>query len=92
MATLGIMLRVIAGWEMVKTGVSMLFECVQEEGDKETRIATWMEEASCSGNIADQEVVVLNSKAISRKNVLIFIVTVGVIVALQKTHYGSVSG
>jgi len=91
-AVLGIML-VIAGLELVGTGVSMLFECVQKEKDEKTRIAARIEEASCGGgHTADQEVVVVNSKAILRKNVLISMVTAGVIVALQKTHYGAISG
>ena len=91
-AVLGIML-VIAGLELVGTGVSMLFECVQKEKDEKIRIAAQMEDASFGGgNTADQEVVVVNSKAILRKNVLISMVTAGVIVALQKTHYGAISG
>ena len=83
MAVPGIMLRVITGLELVGAGVSMLFECVRKETYKGTIIAAWMEEASCGGNTADQKVVLVNSKSILRKNVLIFIVTDRVIVALK---------
>ena len=61
----------------------MLFECIQKEKD---RISAKIEE---SGN-ADQ--VGVNTKAILRKNALVSMVTAGVIVALQKTHYGAISG
>lgn len=74
---------VIAGFELVGTGVGMLFECIQKEKD---RISAKIEE---SGN-ADQ--VGVNTKAILRKNALVSMVTAGVIVALQKTHYGAISG
>jgi len=83
-AVLGVML-VIAGLELVGTGVGMLFECVQKEQDQLNERVV-----SEYGN-ANQEVSV-NSKAILRKNALISMVTAGVIIALQKTHYGAISG
>ncbi|KAL7536590.1 hypothetical protein ACHAXR_007262 [Thalassiosira sp. AJA248-18] len=88
-AVLGIML-VIAGLELVGTGVGMLFECVRKENAK---ISARIEEgeASSFANTDDQQVVV-NSKTILRKNALVSMVTAGVIVALQKTHYGAISG
>jgi len=80
-AVLGIML-VIAGLELVGTGVGMMFECVQKEKD-ETKARI---EARGDSDVA------VNSKAILRKNALVSMVTAGVIVALQKTHYGAISG
>lgn len=80
-AVLGIML-VIAGLELVGTGVGMLVECIQKEKDMtHARI-------EASGN-ADR--LAVNSE-ILRKNTLIAMVTAGVIVALQQTHYGAISG
>ena len=79
-AVLGIMLA-IAGLELVGTGVGMLFECVQKEKDK---LTSRMEENGDAGSV--------NSKAILRKNALVAMVTAAVIVALQKTHYGALSG
>ncbi len=81
-AVLGIML-VIAGLELVGTGLSMLFDNVKNEVDETSaRIET-------SGQI-DRPIV--NSSEIMRKNCLVAMVTAGVIVALQKTHYGAISG
>jgi hypothetical protein len=81
-AVLGIML-VIAGLELVGTGVGMLVECIQKEKDMtHARI-------EASGN-ADR--LAVNSGEILRKNTLIAMVTAGVIVALQQTHYGAISG
>jgi xanthine/uracil permease len=81
-AVLGIML-VIAGLELVGTGVGMLVECIQKEKDMtQARI-------EASGN-ADR--LAVNSGEILRKNTLIAMVTAGVIVALQQTHYGAISG
>ena len=79
-AVLGIMLA-IAGLELVGTGVGMLFECVQKEKDK---VTSRIEENGDAGSV--------NSKAILRKNALVAMVTAAVIVALQKTHYGALSG
>ena len=82
MAVLGIML-VIAGLELVGTGVGMLVECIQKEKDMtQARI-------EASGN-ADR--LAVNSGEILRKNTFIAMVTAGVIVALQQTHYGAISG
>ena len=79
-AVLGIMI-VIAGLELVGTGVGMLFECVQKDKD---RVSAQIEE--------DGSEMTVNSKAILRKNSLVSMVTAGVIVATQKTHYGAISG
>ena len=84
-AVLGIML-VIAGLELVGTGVGMLFECVQKEKDKRSSRRSVEE----NGNTTDQ--VGVNSKEILRKNALVSMVTAAVIVALQKTHYGKLVG
>lgn len=82
-AVLGIMLA-IAGLELVGTGVAMLFECVKKDEERvQARIGAM--------DGADGGAVV-NSKVILRKNSLISMVTAGVIVALQKTHYGAISG
>ena len=81
-AVLGIML-VIAGLELVGTGVAMLVECIQKEKDS-TR-----DRIDASGN-GDR--LSVNSAEILRKNTLIAMVTAGVIVALQQTHYGAISG
>ena len=81
-AVLGIML-VIAGLELVGTGVSMLFEHVKKEEDETSaRI-----EAS-----GQSDLVIVNSSEIMRRNCLVAMVTAGVIVSLQKTHYGAISG
>jgi len=85
-AVLGIML-VIAGLELVGTGVGMLFDCVAKEKEQKRKLAEEMEAAS-AGEVA----VEVNGKAVLRKNALISMVTAGVIVALQKTHYGAISG
>eukprot|EP00571_Detonula_confervacea_P007974 CAMPEP_0172313528 /NCGR_PEP_ID=MMETSP1058-20130122/20363_1 /TAXON_ID=83371 /ORGANISM="Detonula confervacea, Strain CCMP 353" /LENGTH=646 /DNA_ID=CAMNT_0013027189 /DNA_START=237 /DNA_END=2177 /DNA_ORIENTATION=+ len=77
-AVLGIML-VIAGLELVGTGVSMLFECVQKE--KKNKMEA-----------CDTDQIAVISKAILRKNALVSMVTAAVIVALQKTHYGAIAG
>lgn len=84
-AVLGIML-VIAGLELVGTGVGMLFECISKENNK---AEAQIEEASC-GN--DTGPVAVDQKVIMRKNALVSMVTACVIVALQKTHYGAISG
>ncbi|KAL3764076.1 hypothetical protein ACHAW5_010446 [Stephanodiscus triporus] len=81
-AVLGVML-VIAGLELVGTGVGMLVECIQKEKERTSAGI----EASGSG---DQ--LSVNSSEILRKNTLIAMVTAGVIVALQQTHYGAISG
>ena len=80
-AVLGVML-VIAGLELVGTGVGMLFECVQKEKD----------EKSAQNEAAGSGANTINQKAILRKNALVSMVTAGVIVALQKTHYGAIAG
>ncbi|KAL9182536.1 hypothetical protein ACHAXT_013188 [Thalassiosira profunda] len=80
-AVLGVML-VIAGLELVGTGVGMLFECVQKEKEKTTEHV-----AASAGNTN-----AINMKAILRKNALVSMVTAAVIVALQKTHYGAIAG
>ncbi|KAL3807433.1 hypothetical protein ACHAXA_003962 [Cyclostephanos tholiformis] len=69
-AVLGIML-VIAGLELVGTGVGMLVECIQKEKDR-TRDRI---DASGSGDRLS-----INSGEILRKNTLIAMVTAGVIV------------
>ena len=81
-AVLGIML-VIAGLELVGTGVSMLFDNVKNEVDETSA------RIEASGQL---DHVSVNSSEIMRKNCLVAMVTAGVIVALQKTHYGAISG
>jgi len=84
-AVLGIMI-VIAGLELVGTGVSVLFDCVRkEEEETSARIDALRGD---DGGV----MLVVNSKGILRKNALVVMVTAGVIVALQKTHYGAISG
>jgi len=85
-AVLGVMI-VIAGLELVGTGVSVLFECVRTE-EEETSARIDALRAGNDGGV----MVVVNSKAILRKNALVVMVTAGVIVALKKTHYGAISG
>jgi len=78
-AVISVML-VIAGLELVGTGISMLFECIGK--DKDARM-----EASGAGDGS-----AVNPGEIARKNTLIAMVTAGVIVALGQTHYGAISG
>ena len=85
-AVLGVML-VIAGLELVGTGVSMLMECVTKE---ETKMEERMDLGH--GSESNSKDVNAKKKIIMRKNTLIAMVTAGVIVALQKTHYGAISG
>jgi len=80
-AVLGVML-VIAGLELVGTGVWMLFECVEKEADKEREQLD---------DLGDNSTAV-NKKAILQKNTLVAMVTAAVIVALKKTHYGAIAG
>jgi hypothetical protein len=81
-AVISVML-VIAGLELAGTGVGMLVECTRKEKD-----ATYagMEVSGDSDRSA------ADSGEILRKNTLITMVTAGVIVALQQTHYGAISG
>jgi hypothetical protein len=78
-AVISIML-VIAGLELVGIGISMLLECIEKEKDAR------MEASGAGDSLA------VNSGEIVRKNVLIAMVTAGVIVALGQTHYGAISG
>ena len=78
-AVISIML-VIAGLELVGTGVSMLLGCIEKEKDARR------EESGAGDSLA------VDSGEIARKNTLIAMVTAGVIVALGQTHYGAISG
>jgi hypothetical protein len=75
-AVLSIMI-VIAGLELVSTGVKVLFECVQKEKEK---------------TMKQQGNECVNEKAILQKNVTVAMVTAAVIIAFKMAHYGALSG
>ena len=95
-AVLGVML-VIAGLELAGTGVGVLIECVEKEKDRLKEGILELKQNEDEVCVRDQHCnhvidVEIDSKAILQKNALVTMVTTGVIVALQKTHYGAIAG